>query len=348
MANKFIAPWVNPKFENSTFVIAEAGVNHHGDISMALDLVEVASKAGANAVKFQLFNPVEQISANSHTAEYQRKATGKVSMLEMAKDYDLPWEAHRRIKQHCEAVGIMYMSSCFDKDAIDFYKEIGGEILKIASGEITNLELLSHAAKSGLPLILSTGMSTLTEISHAIDQVKGLANSTLALLHCVSRYPTPLAELNLNFMTTMRVAFGSTVGLSDHTDNLSTGGFAVILGARIVEKHFTLDRNLSGPDHEMSCSPESLTEYVRRIREAEVSLGKFHKNFSPEEIEVRNVARRSIVATKNLQIGQTLNSNDMTLKRPGTGISPIFMPHLIGRKLTRSIMSDQQISWDDL
>jgi sialic acid synthase SpsE len=315
---------------------------------MALDLVEVACKAGANAVKFQLFNPVEQISANSHTAEYQRKATGKVSMLEMAKDYDLPWEDHIRIKQHCDALGIMYMSSCFDKDAIDFYKQIGGKILKIASGEITNLELLSHAAKSELPLILSTGMSTLPEVSDAIHHIKRIANSTLALLHCVSRYPTPLAELNLNFMTTMRVAFGSTVGFSDHTDNLSTGSFAVILGARIIEKHFTLDRNLSGPDHEMSCSPESLTEYIRRIREAEVSLGKFHKQFSPEEIEIRNVARRSIVATKNLQIGHTLTSNDLTLKRPGTGINPVFMPHLIGRKLTRSIMSDQQLSWDDL
>jgi N,N'-diacetyllegionaminate synthase len=340
--------WTKEPKRNSTFVIAEAGVNHNGNLSMALELVDAAVEAGADAVKFQLFNASEQISKYSPTAAYQQTATGENSMLAMAKTYDLPWDAHRRISQYCNKVGIQYMSSCFDAEAIKLYKKINGKILKIASGEITNFELLTAAAESNLPIILSTGMSTFAEISEAVNHIITISSSPIALLHCVSRYPTPIEALNLNFINTLSVAFNLQIGLSDHTNHLGVGGWAVICGASIIEKHLTLDRALSGPDHAMSCNPEEMKIYIKQIREAECSLGDSQKVLTQEEIEVRNVARRSIVAARDLPRGSVLTSEDLAFKRPGTGISPSLKKLLLGRKLKKSLSADQQIAWEDL
>jgi sialic acid synthase SpsE len=334
--------------QKPTFVIAEAGVNHNGSLSMALELVEAAAEAGADAVKFQLFNASEQISRYSPTAQYQRSATGQKSMLQMAKMYELPWEAHLDIFRRCESAGIMYMASCFDKEAIDFYQQLGGKILKIASGEITNFDLLSAAADSGLPTILSTGMSSIAEISEAVNHIKSNSRNSLSLLHCVSRYPTPLEGLNLNFIKSLSVAFNLPVGLSDHTEHASVGAWAVVAGASIVEKHLTLDRTLNGPDHAMSSTAEDIKKYITQIREAELALGSFDKQISKEEIEVRDVARRSIVAARDLPLGTRLTPEDLAFKRPGTGISPTFKHLLLGRQIKTAIPVDQAIAWEDL
>jgi N,N'-diacetyllegionaminate synthase len=340
--------WSKELKRHPAFVIAEAGVNHNGSLKMALELVDAAAEARADAVKFQLFNASEQISRYSPTAAYQQSATGEKSMLEMAKTYDLPWEAHEQISQHCKSVGIMYMSSCFDAKSVHFYHQIGGEILKIASGEITNTELLKVAAESGLPIILSTGMSSIGEISDAVNHIRKSANPPLALLHCVSRYPTPLDALNLNFIKTLSAVFNLPVGLSDHTNHLGVGGWAVVCGASIIEKHMTLDQNLSGPDHAMSSTPEDMKRYIQQIREVESALGNSEKLISQEEIEVRDVARRSIVAARDLPKGTKLTPDDLALKRPGNGISPLFKHLLLGRELNKMLSADQQIAWEDL
>ena len=333
---------------SSTFVVAEAGVNHNGNLKTALDLVDAAKNSGADAVKFQLFDPTEQISINSPTATYQRQATGENSMLEMAKSYDLPWNAHIEIAEYCSEIGIMYMSSCFDVNAIDFYQQIGGKILKIASGEITNTDLLVHAAKTNLPIILSTGMSTLPEIGFATELILKNSSAQLTLLHCVSRYPTPIHTLNLNFINTLKSTFNLPIGLSDHSQHQSVGGWAVNHGAVVIEKHFTLDKASFGPDHAMSCSPNELKEYIKEIRDAEIALGTFDKVLTKEELEVRDIARRSIVASKNLAKGTIISPDHLALKRPGNGMDPSMKSSLVGKKLKRDLKVDDQISLSDL
>ena len=332
---------------SSTFVVAEAGINHNGKIKTALDLVDAAKNAGADAIKFQLYDPLEQISVNSPTASYQRQATGENSMLEMAKGYNLSWNAHIKIVEYCSEIGIMYMSSCFDINAIDFYQQIGGKILKIASGEITNTDLLVYAATTKLPIILSTGMSTLSEISLATELILTNSSAQLTLLHCVSCYPTPIHALNLNFISTLRSTFNLPIGLSDHSQHLSVGGWAVNNGAVVIEKHLTLDKTSFGPDHAMSCSPTELKKYIREIRDAEIALGAFNKVLTKEELEVRDVARRSIVASKNLAIGTIISPEHLALKRPGDGLSPLIKSSLIGKKLKRALRIDDQISLND-
>ncbi len=323
-------------------------MNHNGSLPAALRLVEVAADAGADAVKFQLYDPHEQISSSAPTASYQRTATGEESMLGMAMSYDLAWDEHRSIAQHCQDAGIMYMSSCFDGAAVDFYRDIGGQVIKLASGEITHVDLLEHAADAQAPIILSTGMSTMSEIALAVDLIQARSDAPLALLHCVSRYPTPLAALNLNYMTTLAAAFGVSVGLSDHTDHVGVGGWAVAKGARIVEKHFTLDRTLPGPDHAMSCGPDELATYVANIRDAERALGSFRKVLTTEELQVRDAARRSVVAKRDIAAGRQLTDDDLAVKRPGTGLSPSLKAGLIGRRTRRAVRADQQITWEDL
>jgi N,N'-diacetyllegionaminate synthase len=341
-------PWSNYLIDSPCFIIAEAGINHNGNLAMALKLVDSALEAGADAVKFQLYNAKEQISTFSTTASYQKQATGTSSMLEMAKSYELSWDNHRKIIEYCHNVGIKYIASCFDFTAIDFYRQIGGEIIKIASGEITNIDLIEYAAKTSMPIILSTGMSTLPEITYATEIIRRVSKSPLALLHCVSIYPTPISELNLNFIKTLSEAFNLPIGLSDHTQSLDVGAWSVTRGAVIVEKHFTLDKSLVGPDHAMSCSPQELKFYVKKIRDAQIALGSFQKKLSKEEIEVRDVARRSIFAARNLPEGTVITEDDLTVKRPGTGISPTMKNRLIGLRTKKLIKSGQLLTWTDV
>ena len=330
------------------FVIAEAGVNHNGKMDLALSLVDAAFRAGADAVKFQLFRVEEQISGTAETAAYQRGQTGAATMREMARSYDLDWEAHRKIAVHCGEQGILYIASCFDPRAVDFYLELGGQAIKVGSGEITNFPLLSHMVHTGRPIFLSTGMSTLSEIAAAVEHIQRSGDSSLALFHCVSNYPTVPEMANLMVMGSLERAFGVPVGFSDHTTGNTVAVAAVALGACMIEKHFTIDRKLPGPDHSMSLDPEGLTAFVRQVREAQAALGTGVKRLQPGEVEVQRVARRGLVSARTICAGDKLDMANTTLKRPATGIGAQLREAVSGRIAKVDIPADVPITWDML
>jgi N,N'-diacetyllegionaminate synthase len=335
-------------FQEPVFVIAEAGVNHNGQLDLALRLVDAAQAAGADAVKFQLFRVEEQISAHAPTAAYQRGRTGNSDMLEMAKSYDLPWEAHRKIFKHCREIGIQYMASCFEPRAVDFLLELGGEAVKVGSGEITNFPLLAHIARCGKPMLLSTGMSTLDDVTRAVKYFLACGGRDLALFHCVSNYPSQPAHLNLRAISTLTRSFEVPVGFSDHSLGNTAAVAAVALGACLLEKHFTLDKSLPGPDHSMSLDPAELGSYVAVVRTAELCLGSGEKALAPGEAEVQRVARRSLVAARLIRAGDTLTDDNVSLKRPGTGIDPREWEVVRGRRARASIPADTPITWEML
>jgi len=327
------------------FIIAEAGVNHDGSLENALKLVDAAAEAGVDAVKFQLFRVDEQVSVAAPTAEYQQDNSGAKSMAEMAISYDLPWEAHREILEHCRKRGIKYMSSCFDQRAVDFLIELGGDCIKVGSGELTNYPLLSYMAKTGLPILLSTGMSTLEDVAGAVAHIQNSGDSPLALFHCVSNYPANPKSINLRAIQTLAQAFQVPVGYSDHTEGVAVAAASVAMGACIIEKHFTLDRSLPGPDHKMSLDPDQLKELVCAVRDAEAALGDGLKRPQPEELPILEVARRSLVASRFIARGEKLSDNNLTLKRPGTGIDPRAFDFVCGRSASVDISSDTLITW---
>lgn len=330
------------------FVIAEAGVNHNGCLSNALKLVDAAAAAGADAVKFQLFRVEEQVSASAPTAEYQSGGSGKKSMLDLASSYELPWPSHRKILAHCRKRGIKYMSSCFDRKAVDFLIELGGDCLKVGSGELTNYPLLAYMASTGNPILLSTGMSTLEDVAGAVDHIQRNGNSPLALFHCVSNYPANPKSINLRVIQTLAQAFDLPIGYSDHTEGTAVAAASVAMGACIIEKHFTLDRSLPGPDHKMSLEPTGLKELVSAVRDVEDALGNGIKRPQLEEFPIRDVARRSLVASRLIVKGEKLNSDNLTLKRPGTGIDPRAYSFVCGRPVVNDIAIDTPITWEML
>jgi len=330
------------------FIIAEAGVNHNGELTKALELVDIARDAGADAVKFQLYRADEQVSRAAPTAQYQRDHTRETQMLEMARSYDLPWEAHRDIKRHCDSVGITYLSSCFDTKAVDFFLELRGAGIKVGSGEITNYPLLAYMSATGKPILLSTGMSTLDDVAGAVAHIRASGPSELALFQCTSNYPTDPGDANLRALQTLKHEFDMPVGYSDHTRSNTAAIAAVALGASIIEKHFTLDRALPGPDHHMSLSPDELRAYVADIRTTERALGNGIKEPCEQELATMLVARRSLVSTKLIPAGDTLTDENVTLKRPATGIDPRLWPTVRGRKVKAEIQPDIPITWDDL
>jgi N,N'-diacetyllegionaminate synthase len=332
----------------SVLIIAEAGVNHNGQLERALELVSVAREAGADAVKFQLYRPEEQVSRGARTAGYQRARTGAENMLEMALSYELPWEAHRAIAARCRETGIAYMSSCFDREAVDFLVQLGGEGIKVGSGEMTNYPLLAHMSQTGLPILLSTGMSTLSDVAGAVEHIHASGPSTLALFQCVSNYPADPATSNLRAMLTMRSAFNVPVGFSDHTPGAAVAVAAVALGACMVEKHFTLDKTLPGPDHAMSLDPSELRDYVKAIRIAESALGDGIKRPVASESETLIAARRSLVSARGIPAGESLDESNVTLKRPATGIDPRLWQTVRGRKAATDIPPDVPITWEML
>jgi N-acetylneuraminate synthase/N,N'-diacetyllegionaminate synthase len=328
------------------FIIAEAGVNHNGDLKMALELVNAAHKAGVDAIKFQLFRANEQVSQTASTADYQLAATKSRTMLEMAKSYDLPWEAHHIIAKHCSEIGIVYLASCFDRQAVDFFLEIGGECIKVGSGEITNYPLLEYMTKTGKPILLSTGMSTLQDVAGAVELIWKKGHSPLALFQCTSNYPADPDTINLRAMKTLEQAFQVPVGYSDHTIGIEIPLAAVALGANLLEKHFTLDRKLPGPDHAMSIEPDDLKDLVEKIRSVESALGDGVKKAQQEEISTQRVARRSLVTISAIKAGETLSEFNVTLKRPGTGIDPRLWEYIQGRKAKVEIPADIPITWE--
>ncbi len=325
------------------YIIAEAGVNHNGSFELACRLVDAAKTAGVDCIKFQTFKSKNLVSHNAQKAEYQKGTTGDGSQVDMLKKLELSYDEFLSLKDYCDKVGIRFLSTPFDFDSIEFLNSIDMPFWKIPSGEITNLPYLLALAKTGKPVVMSTGMSEMAEIEAAIKVLQENGTKEIQLLHCNTEYPTPFKDVNLKAMKTMRDAFGLEVGYSDHTKGIEVPVAAVALGATIIEKHFTLDRNMEGPDHKASLEPDELASMVMSIRHIENALGSGDKTPSPSEKKNIAVARKSIVAKKAIKIGEVLTEEIITVKRPGTGISPMKWFDVIGTKAVRDFQEDELI-----
>ena len=320
------------------FMIAEAGVNHNGDLKRARALIDVAVEAGADAVKFQTFQADRLATPDAPKADYQLQTTGDAeSQFDMLRRLELSPDAHRELQSYCHERGIIFLSTPFDDVAVDLLDELGVPAFKISSGDLTNSPLLEHVASKGKPVILSTGMSELSELIEAVSVLNTAGCENPVLLHCVSNYPADAAEVNLRAMQTMRSAFDVPVGFSDHTEGIDVALAAVALGACVIEKHFTLDRTLPGPDHRASLEPAELRELVRSIRRVETALGHGRKVPSASELETAKVARRSLVAACDIRAGTTLERSMVVMRRPGTGMSPGMIETLLNRRAVREI-----------
>jgi len=331
------------------FVIAEAGVNHNGDLALAQQLVDVAVAAKADAVKFQSFRSELLASASAQKAEYQVHSTGEAgSQLEMLRALELDLPAHRQLPAYCSQRGILFLSTPFDLESARMLVGLGVPGMKLSSGEVTNSPFLEQIAAFGLPTILSTGMSYLSEVDEAVRCFRAAGNDKLALLHCVSDYPTEPPSVNLRAMHMMAQAFPLPVGFSDHTRGTEVAFAAVALGACILEKHFTLDRNMPGPDHAASLEPRELAALVAGIRDVEAALGSATKAPQPCEQSNRIAGRRSLAAARDLNSGLELRAEDLIELRPATGVAPGQRALVLGRHLRRALKRGEILSWDDI
>lgn len=329
-------------------IIAEAGVNHDGDPGKALALVRAAADAGADAVKFQAFRTDALVTAGARTAGYQRSATGDDAQAAMLRRLELGEEHFRRIAGECERLGLAFLCTPFDLDSARMLRRLGVQAFKLGSGELTNHPLLAAIAAWGLPLIVSTGMSGLDECEAAAARLRASGDPPCAWLHCVSQYPAPEGQANLRAMDALRLALGGPVGMSDHSLGSAVALAAIARGARIIEKHLTLDRLASGPDHAASIEPDAFAELVRQARLVESALGDGVKRPAPCELDTRAVARRSLVAARDLPAGHRLADGDLAAKRPGGGIAPAELDTALSRVLRRALARDQALAWDDL
>ncbi len=335
--------------EQPCFIIAEAGVNHNGNLHLALQLVDVAADVGADAVKFQTFRADTLVTRDAPKAEYQKRATDKSqSQYEMLKQLELSEEDHLRLIERCRQRNVMFLSTPFDEGCGDLLDRLGVDAYKIPSGELTNLPYLAHLAAKQRPMIISTGMCNLAEVEAAVDTVEQAGNRKIILLHCVSNYPADPVDVNLRAMTTMQTAFGVPVGYSDHTLGTAVGVAAVALGACVVEKHFTLDRSLPGPDHKASLEPAELQTFIQEVRVVEAALGTGRKKPAASEANTASVARKSLVAACDVPAGAILRLEHVTARRPGTGLPPAMRPHLINRRATRDIAAGTLLSLEML
>lgn len=328
----------------SVFIIAEAGVNHNGSLELAKKLVDAAKDAGADCVKFQTFVSKNIVSKNAVKAEYQKQQTEpEESQQDMLKKLELSFDEFVELNEYCKSKSIEFMSTAFDFDSIDFLDSLEMGTWKIPSGDITNLPYLIKIAKLNKPVILSTGMSTMVDIRSAIKALKENGAAELTVLHCTTEYPTPFEDVNLRAMNTIKKEFGVKVGYSDHTKGIEVPIAAVALGATVIEKHFTLDRNMEGPDHKASLEPNELKAMVDSIRHIELALGNGIKQ--PAESEKKNmaVARKSIIASKEIKAGEIFTENNLTVKRPGDGISPMRWFDIIGKPAPRDFEEDELI-----
>jgi N-acetylneuraminate synthase len=331
------------------FVIAEAGVNHNGDVGLARALVDLAAEAGADAVKFQTFSTARLVSRRAPTAEYQRRATGgEQSQFSMLSALELSPAAHEALLAHCAERRIEFMSAPHDVESARFLKRLGVRRLKIPSGDVTNLPMLEIVGGLELPVILSTGMADLAEVDAAVAALRRAGLTDLVLLQCVSDYPASPTGMNLRVMDTYQRRFGVPVGLSDHTLGIHIAVAAVGRGAMYIEKHFTLDRALDGPDHQASLDPEQLRGLIRAIRDVEAALGDGVKGPTRNELPIRDVARKSLVAARDLPAGTIVGPDDLVILRPGTGLPPGAMTQVLGRKTARAIPADTPLSEDML
>jgi N,N'-diacetyllegionaminate synthase len=329
-----------------TLIIAEAGVNHNGDLALAHQLVDAAAEADADLVKFQTFRADKLVAAHAPKAGYQALTTGEhESHRDMIRRLELSREAHESLIAHCATRGIGFFSTGFDVDSVDMLVELGLQQFKIPSGEIDNLPYLRHIGHYAKPVILSTGMATLGEIETAINVLSdaGTPRDGITVLHCTTEYPTPMAEVNLRAMQSIHTAFNVAVGYSDHTAGIEVAIAAVALGATVIEKHFTLDRTLPGPDHRASLEPGELQAMISAIRNIEQAMGDGIKRLTPAEVRNKPVARKSLVASRVIRMGEVLSADNLTVKRPGTGLSPMRWDDVIGRTARRDFAPDDLI-----
>lgn len=333
----------------SCFIIAEAGVNHNGTPELAHRMVDVAAECGANAVKFQTFAAERLATPTAPKARYQLETTEESeSQLEMLSSLELHESAYQELCAHADQIGIEFMSAPFDEASADLLERIGVRRFKIPSGELVNHPLLRHIGAKGKPVILSTGMSYIGEVESAVHVLQDVGCADITLLHCTSCYPADPADCNLRAIATLRMALGLPVGYSDHTAGIEVAVAAVALGAQAIEKHFTLDKTLPGPDQRASLEPPELTALVAVIRRIEVAMGDGIKRPMPSELDTRAVARRSLVASRDLEAGTVLRAKDLCAKRPGTGIPPFDIEAVIGRRLQVPLQTDQVLEWTHL
>ncbi len=327
----------------SVYIIAEAGVNHNGSFELACRLVDAAKAAGVDCIKFQTFKSENLVSGSAGKAEYQKDTTGEGSQLDMLKKLELSYDEFLKLKEYCDNAGICFLSTPFDLESIAFLDSIDMPFWKIPSGEVTNYPYLAALAKTGKPVVMSTGMCSMAEIEDAVRVLRENGAEDIKLLHCNTEYPTPFEDVNLKAMKTMRDWFGLETGYSDHTRGIEIPLAAVALGATVIEKHFTLDRNMEGPDHKASLEPDELTEMVSGIRHIEEAMGSGVKEPSPSEKKNIAVARKSIVAKQPIRKGEKLSEDNLTVKRPGTGISPMKWKEVIGTAAIRDFAEDEII-----
>ncbi len=338
----------------SCFIIAEAGVNHNGNIDLAKKLIYAAKEAGASAVKFQTFNAEKLVNKTADKAQYQKKNMGDAhsTQYQMLKSLELSIEEHYILNDLAKSIEIEFMSTGFDEEAVDFLVKLGIKRIKIPSGEITNIPYLIHVAQTGLPIIMSTGMCHLEEVREAVELIKPYYKENfkeyLTLLHCTSNYPAELNEVNLRAMHTLAKEFNVPVGYSDHTLGALASTLAVNMGAVVIEKHFTLDKNLPGPDHAASMTPDELKFLIQTIKDIDVILGSDEKKPSENELSIRNLVRRSLTLKNDLLAGSIISQDDLILLRPGYGISPRDLSKIIGTRLRVSLTAGSTLLWEHL
>ncbi|EAU39975.1 N-acylneuraminate-9-phosphate synthase [Fulvimarina pelagi HTCC2506] len=337
------------KQPNWVFVVAEAGVNHNGSIERALDMVEAAARAGADAIKFQTFRAAGLVTANAEKAAYQKRNDGiDTNQAEMLSALELSESQWRTIKDHCSMVGISFLSTPFDEDSADFLESLGVEAFKISSGDLTHLAFLQHVARKGRPMIISTGMANLADIEEAVDAIEAAGSPPLAILHCVSDYPADPASSNLMAIPTLAAAFRRPVGWSDHTLGEATSLASIPLASKMIEKHFTLDKSLPGPDHIASLEPDELVRFVANIRTIEVALGDGRKRPHDVERDTARVARRSLVTLKEVKKGELFTIQNCGARRPGTGLKPKLLESVIGRRASRVLPAGTILALSDI
>ena len=339
---------------NKVLIIAEAGVNHNGSIILAKQLIDIAAESGADIVKFQTFKSDRLVTKNAEKASYQKENTESSnednSQLSMLKKLELNEADHKELIRHCEEKNIRFLSTPFDHESIELLHSLNIKLFKIPSGEITNLPYLKKIAAIADEIILSTGMSTLDEIQDALNvfSASGFPSEKITVLHCNTEYPTPFEDVNLKAMLQIKDTFGMNIGYSDHTKGIEVAIAAVALGATVIEKHFTIDRNMEGPDHKASLEPNELKQMVSSIRNIELALGNGLKAPSPSELKNKKIARKSIHIKHDLVSGHVLTENELVMKRPGNGISPMEYEKVIGKKLIKSVTADHMLKWEEL
>ena len=335
---------------NPCFIIAEVGVNHNGDMKLAHKLIDAAVKCGAEAVKFQSFVTEDLVTPEAQKARYQIETTGQNGgQFAMLKKLELSKDQQKELKTHCDETGILYLCTPYERKSADLLEEIGVAAYKIASTDTSNIPFLRYLARKDIPVILSTGMSSLGEVEESVNELKlhGL-DGEIVILQCTSEYPAPVNEINLRAMKTMELAFGCPVGFSDHTPGIGASSWAVAAGAYVVEKHFTLDRNMTGPDQRASIEPKELSELVKTIRDVESALGDGIKRPMPSELPNKTRMQKSLVATRSISAGEIIQKADLTCKRPGSGLPPKWFDRIIGKKAAKQIRKEETLKLDSI